>query len=187
MNYLIVGLGNVGAEYAHTRHNIGFDVADYLAEKHNVSFKLERLAYKTVCKMRGRNVHIIKPTTYMNLSGKALRYWMQMTKTSQNNVLVIVDDKDLPFTKLRIRPKGGDGGHNGLANITQILGNNKYARLRFGIGNNFHPGQQVKYVLGKWTVEEEQALPKAIDTCASIIQSFVSIGLPRTMNMYNKK
>ncbi len=185
MTYLIVGLGNIGSEYAGTRHNIGFDVVDALAEKHNCAFDLKRLGYKSEFRFKGRSFHLIKPTTYMNLSGKSLRYWMQLLKVKQENVLVIVDDKDLDFGKLRLKGKGNDGGHNGLKDITKQLGNNKYARLRFGIGSNFRPGQQVRYVLGKWTEGEAAEIPNHIDRAVQAIESFVTIGLARTMNQFN--
>ncbi len=187
MNYLIVGLGNIGYEYENTRHNIGFDVADALAKDLKVNFELKRLAHYTKTKFKGRKVVIIKPTTYMNLSGKALRYWMQMEKVPQENVLVLVDDKDLPLAKLRLRHKGSDAGHNGLKDVALQLGNTNYNRLKFGIGNDFKPGQQVNFVLGKWTTEEKDVLPKAIANSVDIIKSFVASGVQRTMNQYNKK
>ncbi len=185
MNYLIVGLGNIGDEYDNTRHNIGFDVVDALAQKHEVEFKLERLAYKTNFKFKGRNFHLIKPTTFMNLSGKSVNYWMQMLKIKQPNILIIVDDLNLDFGKLRLKAKGSDAGHNGLKDINLKLGNNNYARLRFGIGNDFGKGQQIKYVLGKWSNKEADFLPEYIDKAADMTVSFATIGIARTMNAFN--
>ena len=141
MKYLIVGLGNIGEKYENTRHNAGFHVLDRLAEMHDANFSLKRFAFQAHFRYKSREIYLIKPTTYMNLSGKAVRYWMQMLKIAPDNLLVVVDDKDIDFGKLRLRAKGSDGGHNGLKDITQVLGGNKYARLRFGIGNNFRPRQ----------------------------------------------
>lgn len=183
--FLIIGLGNIGADYESTRHNIGFDVVDKLAEDHESSFKLERLAYKAEVKYKGRTLYLIKPTTYMNLSGKSVRYWMQELKIPINRILVIVDDKDLDFGKLRLKPKGNDGGHNGLKDINLQLNTNKYPRLRFGIGNNFFPGQQIQYVLGKWTDEENMDLDKHIKKSIEAIKSFATLGIDRTMNNFN--
>jgi len=183
--FLIVGLGNIGAEYDGTRHNIGFDIVDKLAEEKECAFKLERLAYKTEYKYKGRSLFLIKPTTYMNLSGKAVRYWMQQLKIPIDRVLILVDDKDLDFGKLRIKPKGNDGGHNGLKDITLQLNTNKYPRLRFGIGNDFAPGQQIHYVLGKWTAEENIDLDKHIKKSIDGIKSFATLGIDRTMNTFN--
>ncbi len=187
MNFLIVGLGNVGADYEQTRHNIGFDVLDVLAEKKACDFKLERLAFKTDFRFKGHTFHLIKPTTYMNLSGKAVRYWMQTTKTPLENVLVIVDELDLPFGKLRLRTKGSAGSHNGLKNIEALLGTQKYARLRFGIGDDFPRGKQVQYVLGRWTEDELAGLHQPIETACDIIISYGAVGATRTMNTFNKK
>ncbi len=183
--FLIVGLGNIGVDYDDTRHNIGFDIVDKLAEEYESSFKLERLAHRAEVKLKGRLLHLIKPTTYMNLSGKAVRYWMQQLKIPIDRVLVIVDDKDLDFGKLRMKPKGNDGGHNGLKDITFQLNTNKYPRLRFGIGNNFHPGEQIHYVLGKWTEEEKVDLDKHIKKSVEAIKSFATLGIDRTMNTFN--
>jgi PTH1 family peptidyl-tRNA hydrolase len=185
VNYLIAGLGNIGSDYENTRHNIGFDVVDMLAHKHDVKFKVERLAYKTVFKYKGRSFHLIKPTTYMNLSGKSVRYWMQQTKVPLENVLVVMDDLSLPFGKLRLRSKGSDAGHNGLKNINLCLNTTKYARLRFGIGNDFGRGRQINYVLGKWTKDEAAELPNFIDKAVAISESFGTIGIARTMNLFN--
>ncbi len=187
VKYLIVGLGNVGDKYDDTRHNIGFDVVDQLAEKYNANFSLERHAFKATARYKSRELVLIKPTTYMNLSGKAVRYWMQQYKIPQERVLIIVDDKDLPLVKLRLRSKGSAGGHNGLRNIEEVLGNNQYTRLRFGIGNNFPRGKQVQFVLGKWKDDEAAALPEGINRAIEIIESFVAIGVERTMSLYNKK
>lgn len=187
MKYLIVGLGNIGEEYANTRHNIGFIVADALASEAGISFKTERLAMMTKLKYKGRVLVLIKPTTYMNLSGKSVKYWMDKEKIPLENVLVIVDDLDLEPGILRLRAKGGDGSHNGLAHISQTLGHNNYARLRFGIGSDFARGYQVDYVLGRWTREEEKMLIPRIEQAVEIVKSYVSIGIQRTMNHFNNK
>lgn len=186
MKYLIAGLGNVGAEYDGTRHNIGFDVVDYLAGKFEVTFKLERHAYVGSFKHKGRTFIIIKPTTYMNLSGQAIRYWMQKEKIQASNLLVLLDDLNLAFGQLRMKGKGSAGGHNGLKNIEQILGNAQYPRLRIGIGDRFGKGKQVNFVLGRWTPEEEQDLDKIIAESAKAVLGFGTIGLARTMNQFNK-
>lgn len=187
MKYLIAGLGNIGEDYKNTRHNIGFNVLDALAGASNISFQDKRYAYIAEYKFKGRSFILIKPTTYVNRSGRAINYWLQKQKIPVERMLVIVDDISLPFGNLRLRPKGGDAGHNGLININYILGHQNYARLRFGIGNEFGPGQQVNYVLGKWNEEEEKALPEQIDLAIEIIKSFGTIGLERTMNQYNSK
>ena len=162
-----------------------FDIVDNLAEEYEKVFKLERLAYRAEVKYKGRALHLIKPTTYMNLSGKAVRYWMQQLKIPIERVLIVVDDKDLTFGKLRMKPKGNDGGHNGLKDITLQLNTNKYPRLRFGIGNDFAPGQQIHYVLGKWTVEESADLDKHIKKSIEGIKSFATLGIDKTMNFFN--
>ena len=187
MKYLIVGLGNIGNEYFNTRHNIGFKILDALAEASNICFKQERHAFRCEYKFKGRLFVLIKPTTYVNLSGKAVNYWLQKEKLSTENLLVISDDISLPFGKLRLKPKGNDAGHNGLKNITEVLGHQNYARLRFGIGNDFSRGQQVDYVLGKWTSDEEKLLPERITMATGVIKSFGTIGLQRTMNLFNNK
>ena len=187
MKYLIAGLGNIGDEYAHTRHNIGFDVLDALAKASNICFEDNRYAFTTELKFKGRSLILIKPTTYMNLSGNAVRYWMQKERVTIENVLIIVDDLALPIGSLRLRPKGSDGGHNGLKNITEVLGNSDFARLRFGIGSEFSKGRQVDFVLSKWTKEEETLLPPRIEMAGEIIKTFVTIGLERTMSAYNNK
>lgn len=187
MKYLIVGLGNIGAEYHYTRHNIGFEVLDFLAKDREVTFKTEQLGDIAEFKFKGRTFVLLKPSTYMNRSGKAVRYWLQKKKILQENLLVIVDDLNLPFGKQRLRGKGSDGGHNGLKDIDQHLGGNKYARLRFGIGNDYHKGQQVNFVLGKWSPEEEETLGDLITYAADTCKSFGAIGLAHTMNQFNKK
>jgi PTH1 family peptidyl-tRNA hydrolase len=187
MKYLIAGLGNIGDEYAHTRHNIGFDVLDALAGASNISFKDKRYGFVAEMKYRGRAYWLLKPSTYVNLSGNSVRYWLKKLKLPVENLLVVVDDIALPFGTLRLRSKGGDAGHNGLAHITTILGTSNYARLRFGIGNDFHPGQQVDYVLGEWEEEHTRLLPERLEMAGEIIRSYGVIGLERTMNMYNNK
>lgn len=187
MKYLIVGLGNIGDEYVNTRHNIGFIVADALAQHTGASFKTER--YGDVCKLKhkGRILVVLKPSTFMNLSGKAIKYWLTKENIPLENMLVVTDDLALPTGVLRLRGKGGDGGHNGLINIIQELQTAKFARLRVGIGNEFARGYQVDYVLGKWTHQEEEIMIPKIKTAVEIIQSFVSIGITRTMNVYNTR
>ena len=187
MKYLVAGLGNIGNEYAHTRHNIGFDVLDALAGASNISFKDKRYGFVAEMKHRARTYVLLKPSTFMNLSGNAVRYWLRKEKLPLENLLVVVDDIALPFGTLRLRAKGGDAGHNGLNHIQTILGTTRYARLRFGIGNDFYSGQQVDYVLSEWTKEQEKALPERIEMAGEIIKSFGIIGLERTMNMYNNK
>lgn len=187
MKYLVAGLGNIGAEYAHTRHNIGFAVADALARDAGISFSSGRYADHAGFRLRGRTVRIIKPSTYMNLSGKAIRYWLEKEKVPLQNLLVIIDDIALPLGELRMKTKGGDGGHNGLISIIEVLGTEDFARLRFGIGGDFPRGYQVDYVLGKWTPEEEEVLTPRIPTAIEMVKSFVTIGPEKTMTEYNKK
>ncbi len=187
MKYLVAGLGNIGAEYKNTRHNIGFQILDALAGASNISFNDKRYGFVADYKFKARTFILLKPSTYMNLSGRAVAYWMQKESIPIENLLVLVDDLALPFGTIRLRAKGSDGGHNGLRNINDILGRNDYARLRFGIGDNFHKGFQVDYVLSDWTSEEEKELPQKIDDCIEIIQSFGTIGAERTMNFYNKR
>ena len=187
MKYLVVGLGNIGNEYAHTRHNIGFDILDALAGASNISFKDKRYGFVAEYKYKARTYWLLKPSTYVNLSGNAVRYWLNKLKLTTENLLVVVDDIALPFGTLRLRAKGGDAGHNGLAHINTILGGGNYARLRFGIGNDFHPGQQVDYVLSGWEGEEAKKLPERMEMAGEIIRSFGVIGLQRTMNEYNNK
>ncbi|WP_346318964.1 aminoacyl-tRNA hydrolase [Chitinophaga sp. YIM B06452] len=185
MKYLIVGLGNIGMDYHHTRHNIGFDVADAFAAKHAALFRSDRLADVAEIKWKGRILVVIKPTTYMNLSGKAVKYWMDKEKIPAENILVIMDELALPLEVIRLRPGGSDAGHNGLKSIQEAIGTNQYPRLRFGIGNDFPKGRQVDYVLGRWTAKEEPVVQQKIDKCTEVIESFASIGLQRSMNNYN--
>ena len=186
MKYLIVGLGNIGDEYANTRHNIGFKVLDALMESSSSCFETERYGDVAKLKFKGRTLVLLKPSTYMNLSGKAVNYWMQEEKISLSNTLIITDDLALPFGKLRLKGKGSDGGHNGLKNIIEVLKTSKYARLRFGIGDEFSKGKQINYVLGKWSKEEEESLEEYLNPAISYIKSFATIGLNRTMNDLNK-
>ena len=186
MKYLIVGLGNIGEEYTNTRHNIGFKVLDALIESSSSCFVTERYGDVAKIKHKGRTLILLKPSTYMNLSGKAINYWMQEEKISLSKTLIITDDLALPIGKLRLKGKGSDGGHNGLKSIIEVLKTANYARLRFGIGKEFSKGKQVDYVLGKWTKSEEKELPELIDSSIQYIQSFITIGLNRTMNDLNK-
>jgi len=183
--FLIIGLGNVGPEYAHTRHNIGFDVVDAFVFKHGGLYKVDRLAHVAEVKWKGRIFICIKPTTFMNLSGKAFKYWMDKEKVDLENTLTILDDLALPISKLRMRGSGSDAGHNGLKDIQLTLGTDKYPRLRFGIGNNFPKGMQVQFVLGRWEKEEIPVIRQKIEKSAEIIESFATIGLEKTMNMAN--
>lgn len=185
MKYLIAGLGNPGPEYELTRHNIGFLVLDQLAGKFDEEFTTARLVEKSELKHKGRHLILIKPQTYMNLSGKAVSYWLNDLKIPRENLLVIVDDVALPFGSLRMRTKGSAAGHNGLKNIEQLMGSQEYARLRFGIGDNFHRGQQADYVLSNFTQEEFTALPEHINKAVDMVLSFCSIGAARTMSLYN--
>lgn len=186
MKYLIIGLGNIGDEYANTRHNIGFDIADELAKNHNASFETQRHADYAHLSIKGRQLHIIKPNTYMNLSGKAVRYWMNELEIKVDSIFVLVDDLAIDFGKLRIRGNGSDAGHNGLKNINELLQTQNYPRLRFGIGNNYPKGRQVDYVLGKFNNEEQKFLPQLIDKSVKSIESFALRGLANTMNEFNK-
>jgi PTH1 family peptidyl-tRNA hydrolase len=193
--FLIAGLGNIGEEYAFTRHNVGFQIADALAqslskEEEKNSQKLfasGRYASVNYSRFHGKTIIIIKPTTYMNLSGKAINYWLHEEKISLENLLVVTDDLALPFGTLRMRKKGSDGGHNGLSDIIATLGTQEFTRLRFGIGNEFAKGYQVDYVLGKWNEEEKKTLDERIAKSVDIIKSFVAIGTERTMSVFNKK
>lgn len=186
MKYLIVGLGNIGPEYADTRHNIGFMILDELAKQEGAKFTNMRLAYYAEVGFKGRMLHLIKPTTYMNLSGKALSYWMQQLKIPVENVLVLVDDLALPLGTLRLKPKGSAAGHNGLKNIEQVLGHNNYARLRFGISDNYPKGRQVDYVLSGFDKDEKPELPALIDRSIDMIKGFATIGTELTMTRFNK-
>jgi PTH1 family peptidyl-tRNA hydrolase len=187
MKYLIVGLGNIGNEYQDTRHNIGFTILDAFAKASNVFFTENRYGSTCEVKIKGRTLILLKPSTFMNLSGNALRYWMQKEKIEIENVLVIVDDLALPFGTLRLKPKGSDAGHNGLKNIQEILGHSNYARLRFGIGSDFGKGHQVNYVLGKWSDEQAAAIPERAERCIEIIHSFCLAGTQLTMTQFNGK
>jgi peptidyl-tRNA hydrolase, PTH1 family len=178
-------MGNVGDEYRNTRHNIGFNILDAFAGASNISFNDKRYAFMGEASFKGRKFVLIKPTTFVNLSGKAVNYWLQKEKIPIENLLVIVDDIALPFGTFRLRAKGGDGGHNGLLDISSVLGTQDYARLRFGIGNNFSQGAQVDYVLGEWTSEEKKELIAKLKTSVDIIHSFALSGLNETMTRYN--
>lgn len=184
--FLIVGLGNIGDEYVNTRHNIGFSILDFMAKEAEVKFSTDRLAEVTEIKFKGKTLKLIKPTTYMNLSGKAYNYWLKAEKIEIQNSLVLVDELALPFGKIRIGPKGSDGGHNGLKNIQEILGTTNYPRLRFGISNTFNKGNQSNYVLGKWNEEEQKILQEKLKFCSDAIKAFAFIGLERCMNQFNK-
>ncbi len=186
MKYLIAGLGNPGAEYELTRHNIGFLVLDRLADVQKAEFATGRLADKAEVKYKGRQLHLIKPNTFMNLSGKAIAYWLQELKIPKENLLVIVDDLALPFGTLRLRTKGSSAGHNGLKNIEQLLNTQDYSRLRFGIGNDFPKGQQVDYVLSNFSQPEFEALPAFMDKAGEMIFSFCTAGAERTMAQFNQ-
>ena len=185
--YLIIGLGNAENQYTGTRHNIGFEVIHTLAKQLNVTFQSDRYAYVAKAKYKGRHLILIMPTTFMNLSGKAVKYWMDHEHVEAQNIMVVSDDLDLPVAQLRIRPKGGGGSHNGLNHIIETLGHGNYPRLRFGIGKDFPQGYQVDYVLGKFTSEERTLIDPAIERAAEICKSFATAGLQRTMNQYNQK
>jgi PTH1 family peptidyl-tRNA hydrolase len=187
MKYLIVGLGNIGDEYRETRHNIGFMVLDALAKASNIVFKDGRYGATTTLSVKGRQLILLKPSTYMNLSGNAVRYWMQQEKIPLENVLVVVDDLALPFGSLRLKGKGSDAGHNGLKHIAATLGTQNYARLRFGIGNDFPKGAQVDYVLGNFDEADRKQMPERLELAGEIIKSFCLAGLNLTMNQYNNK
>ncbi len=187
MKYLIAGLGNIGPEYKNTRHNIGFKILDAFAEASNISFGDKRYGFVAEYRFKSRTFILLKPTTYMNLSGRAVNYWLQKEKVPLENLLVLVDDIALPFGTIRLRAKGSPGGHNGLRSISDVLGTNDYARLRFGIGDDFRQGFQVDYVLSDWTNTEEKALPGKIESCIEIIKSFGTTGVDQTMNYYNKR
>lgn len=187
MKYLIVGLGNIGPEYRDTRHNIGFRVLDALARASNAVFEEARYGAISEIRLKGRGVILLKPNTYMNLSGKAVAYWVNKEKIALENILVIVDDLALPFASLRLRGKGSAGGHNGLKSINELLGTEGYARLRCGIGNEFGRGGQIDYVLGEWSEDESEKLPEILEQAGEIIKSFVIQGLARTMNSFNKR
>jgi PTH1 family peptidyl-tRNA hydrolase len=185
--FLIAGLGNIGSEYAHTRHNIGFDVATAFVLKHGGIFTVARLAEVAEIKWKGKLFVCIKPTTYMNLSGKAFKYWIDKEKIPLENSLTIVDEIALPISKLRLRPGGSSGGHNGLADIEATLGTIQYPKLRFGVGSNYPKGMQVEYVLGKWFPEEIRLVKDKIEASVETIENFATIGIEKTMNLINKK
>ncbi|MEC8597812.1 MAG: aminoacyl-tRNA hydrolase [Bacteroidota bacterium] len=185
MKYLLVGLGNPGAEYARTRHNIGFMALDALARKGEVEFKADRLGDVARCRHRGRQLVLLKPSTFMNLSGKAVRHWLDAEKLGLDRLLVVTDDIHLPFGTLRLRGKGSDGGHNGLKDIQSVLGSSAYPRLRFGVGAEFGPGRQVDHVLGSFSAEEEAAMEERLDKVVGLMHSFAFVGLQRTMSAFN--
>lgn len=187
MKYLIVGLGNPGSKYAETRHNVGFKVVDAFVKEREGSFAVMKHAEVAEVKFKGRTIVLIKPTTFMNLSGKAVNYWMQAEKIPKENILVITDDLALPFGKLRMKGKGSDGGHNGLKDIQATLNTQEYARLRFGVGSEFNQGQQVDYVLGEWTTDEKKTLEERIQIATEFIKGFTTIGLGMTMTNWNNK
>lgn len=187
MKYLIVGLGNIGDEYENTRHNIGFWILDALARASNISFSDMRYGAVAEMKHAGRTFILLKPNTFMNLSGRAVQYWMQKEKIELDKVLIVVDDLALPLGRVRMRYKGGDAGHNGLKSIHQILGSQDYVRLRFGIGSDFPRGYQVEHVLGKWTADEEAVIHSKMELCIEMIKSFATIGAERTMTQYNRQ
>lgn len=186
VKYLIVGLGNIGAEYENTRHNIGFDVVDKAAKALDTSFKTDTLGSIAEGKWKGRTLVFLKPSTYMNLSGKSMVYWMQKLKIPVENVLVVVDDIHLDLGKMRLRDKGSDGGHNGLKDIQAKLGHDNYCRLRVGVGKDFFPGQQVAYVLGKWKKEETAAVDQMIEKCVNAIKNFTTMGFKLTTEQLNR-
>ena len=185
--FLIAGLGNIGEEYTNTRHNIGFTIAEAFARTASVQFSVDRLASVAELKFKGKIFILIKPSTFMNLSGKAVNYWMQQEKITIENLLVITDDLALPFGTLRMKGKGSDGGHNGLTSIIEHLGTNEFPRLRFGVGNEFSKGKQVDHVLGEWNKEEQLALTPRIEVAVDMIKGFATIGLQRTMTLFNNK
>lgn len=187
MKYLIVGLGNIGDEYRDTRHNIGFKVLDAFAEASNTSFTTQRYGDVATCRVKNKQLVLLKPSTYMNLSGNAVRYWKEKEKIELQNILVVVDDIALPFGAIRIKPSGSDAGHNGLKNIAEMLGTQAYPRLRFGIGNDFPRGCQIDYVLGRFTFEEREALSTRIDIAVDAIKTFCLAGIQKAMCDYNNK
>ena len=187
MKYLVVGLGNVGAEYEGTRHNSGFMVVDAVAKEADVKWTLSRLAMTAEMKLRGKQITLVKPTTYMNLSGKAVRYWMNETHTPLENVLVVVDDIALPVGELRMKKQGSGGGHNGLGNIEEVLGTSNYCRLRVGVGSNFARGRQIDYVLGQFNADELAIMQPKIEEAVEIVKAFVTQGPDRAMNLFNHR
>ena len=187
MKFLIVGLGNPGKEYENTRHNIGFQVLDHIAMLFDVSFEEARHVNIAFIKHKGRSFYLLKPNTYMNLSGKAVNYWLQYHKIEFKNLLVITDDIALPFGALRLRSKGSDGGHNGLKNIAAVMGRSDYSRLKFGVGSDFPKGKQADYVLDEWTLEQKDVLPDQISQAAEAVLSFGYVGITRTMSRFNRR
>jgi peptidyl-tRNA hydrolase, PTH1 family len=185
--FLIIGLGNIGAEYVNTRHNIGFKIVDFLAKKEAVDFNIVKLGSLAECKIKGKTILLLKPNTYMNLSGKAVQYWMEKEKIEKDNILVITDDLNLAFGTIRIKPKGSDGGHNGLKSIQQTLNTSDYPRFRFGISDDFKKGRQVDYVLGEWDEIEQSKLTERLDLASEVIKSFALAGLENTMSGFNGK
>lgn len=185
MKYLIAGLGNIGPEYEVTRHNIGFLVLDRMADAAGISFSQDRHVFRAELKYKGRSINLIKPTTYMNLSGKAVQYWLQQLKIPKQNLLIITDDVALPYGKIRLKAKGSSGGHNGLKSIEEITQGQDFARLRFGVGNDYPPGRQVDYVLSPFTEKEFETLPIEMDRCIEATKSFCTVGIERTMNHFN--
>lgn len=185
--YLIVGLGNIGAEYVNTRHNIGFKAVDFLANEANENFETVKLGALAQVKVKNKVLLLLKPNTYMNLSGKALQFWMEKEKIAKENVLIITDDLNLPFGTIRLKAKGSDGGHNGLKSIQQVLNSAEYPRLRFGISDAFKKGQQVDYVLGEWSTEETTALNERLNVVSQAVKEFALAGLNNAMNNFNGK
>lgn len=185
--FLIVGLGNIGEQYSNTRHNVGFNILDHFALKENIIFETKKLVDRAVFKLKGRTFVLLKPSTFMNLSGKAVKYWLEKEKISLENLLIITDDLNLPFGSIRLKNKGSDGGHNGLKDIQDKLNTTKYNRFRFGISDSFGQGRQTDYVLGEWSEEELQKLPERFDKSISLIKSFGLAGMNNTMNEFNGK
>ncbi len=185
--FLIVGLGNIGPKYENTRHNIGFKILDFLAKKENLTFESNKLGDVTTYKLKGRTFMLLKPSTFMNLSGKAVRYWLEKEKIPLENLLILTDDLNLPFGAFRVKTKGSDGGHNGLKDIQLILNTNKYNRFRFGISDTFSQGTQIDYVLGNWIAEEEKLLPERLGKAVEAVKSFGLAGITNTMNSFNGK
>ncbi|MEQ5792354.1 aminoacyl-tRNA hydrolase [Muricauda sp. NFXS6] len=185
--FLIVGLGNIGTEYRETRHNIGFKILDFLAEQEDFTFESAKLGAVATFKHKGKSVVCLKPSTYMNLSGKAVKYWMDKENIGLDNILIITDDLNLPFGSIRLKSKGSDGGHNGLKDIQNVLQTTKYNRFRFGVGSDFSKGNQVDYVLGKWDDDQQKAMPERLKKSTDLIRSFVFAGVKNTMNLFNGK
>jgi PTH1 family peptidyl-tRNA hydrolase len=185
--FLIIGLGNIGSEYVNTRHNIGFKILDHFANQEKISYNTVKLGDITEFKTKGRTLLLLKPNTYMNLSGKAIKYWMEKENIEKENILVITDDLNLPFGSIRIKPKGSDGGHNGLKSIQQVLNTSEYPRFRFGISDEYKKGQQVNYVLGEWSDDEKEILKERLQVASEVIKSFALAGLNITMNIFNGK